>query len=262
MHASLDSRRARERLDAGRPAAGPDRAAPGALDARPGRPCTCASAASRSTSAGRASAIRCRRRWPSTPARSSSAARRAPTTPTSSSRREIDWIAVPLAEKKPFLGICLGAQMLARQLGARGLPASATARPRSATTRSARPTHARASASDWPDHRLPVAPRRLRAAGTAPSCWPRATSFRCRRSATAAAYALQFHPDVTHAMMCRWTTRGHERMALPGAKPRDAHFAERRSTTSPIRTWLATFLAGVARGRRGRRRRGGRLVSE
>src|SRR5215813_1258453 len=34
-------------------------------------------------------------------------------------RREIDWIAVPLAEKKPFLGICFGAQMLVKHLGAR-----------------------------------------------------------------------------------------------------------------------------------------------
>jgi len=34
-------------------------------------------------------------------------------------RREIDWIAVPLAEKKPYLGICLGAQMMAKHLGAR-----------------------------------------------------------------------------------------------------------------------------------------------
>ena len=31
--------------------------------------------------------------------------------------REIDWIGVPLKENKPFLGVCLGAQMLARQLG-------------------------------------------------------------------------------------------------------------------------------------------------
>ncbi len=37
-------------------------------------------------------------------------------------RREIDWIAVPLREQRPFLGICLGAQMLARQLGARVAP--------------------------------------------------------------------------------------------------------------------------------------------
>ena len=39
-------------------------------------------------------------------------------------RREIDWIAVPLREQRPFLGICLGAQMLARQLGAPGRAAS------------------------------------------------------------------------------------------------------------------------------------------
>ena len=34
-------------------------------------------------------------------------------------RREIDWIGVPLKEDTPFLGICLGAQMLARHLGHR-----------------------------------------------------------------------------------------------------------------------------------------------
>src|SRR2546425_5394989 len=28
-------------------------------------------------------------------------------------RQEIEWIAVPLREQRPFLGICLGAQMLA-----------------------------------------------------------------------------------------------------------------------------------------------------
>src|SRR6266700_4611068 len=32
-------------------------------------------------------------------------------------RREIDWIEIPLREQRPFLGICLGAQMLAKQLG-------------------------------------------------------------------------------------------------------------------------------------------------
>ena len=31
--------------------------------------------------------------------------------------RETDWLAVPLAENKPFLGICLGAQMLVNHLG-------------------------------------------------------------------------------------------------------------------------------------------------
>ena len=37
-------------------------------------------------------------------------------------RREIDWIEIPLREQRPLLGICLGAQMLASQLGARVAP--------------------------------------------------------------------------------------------------------------------------------------------
>ncbi|MBC7018111.1 glutamine amidotransferase, partial [Salmonella enterica subsp. enterica serovar Enteritidis] len=37
-------------------------------------------------------------------------------------RREIDWIEIALREQRPFLGICLGAQMLARQLGAKVAP--------------------------------------------------------------------------------------------------------------------------------------------
>jgi GMP synthase (glutamine-hydrolysing) len=57
-----------------------------------------------------------------------------------------------------------------------------------------------------------------------------------------AAYGIQFHAEVTHAMMCRWTTRGHARMELPGAKQRAAHFAERPVYDLAIRTWLATFL--------------------
>ncbi len=32
-------------------------------------------------------------------------------------KAEIDWLDVPLKEKRPFLGICLGAQMLVRHLG-------------------------------------------------------------------------------------------------------------------------------------------------
>src|SRR5262249_13460424 len=37
-------------------------------------------------------------------------------------RREIDWIGVALKEQKPFIGVCLGAQMLAQKLGARVYP--------------------------------------------------------------------------------------------------------------------------------------------
>jgi GMP synthase (glutamine-hydrolysing) len=55
-------------------------------------------------------------------------------------------------------------------------------------------------------------------------------------------YALQFHPDVTHAMMHRWTTRGHVRLEMPGAKPRAAHFADREVYDYSVRAWLSVFL--------------------
>jgi GMP synthase (glutamine-hydrolysing) len=58
----------------------------------------------------------------------------------------------------------------------------------------------------------------------------------------AAAYGIQFHAEVTHAMMCRWTTRGHDRLAMPGAKPRIDHYRDRPVYDFAIRTWLTGFL--------------------
>ena len=105
-------------------------------------------------------------------------------------RREIDWIEVPLREQRPFLGICLGAQMLARQLGARVAP-----HPQGRAEIGyypIRPTAAgHALCPDWPEHvyhwhregfELPLAP----------NCWPRATTSRCRRFRPATPSASSF----------------------------------------------------------------------
>jgi GMP synthase (glutamine-hydrolysing) len=155
-------------------------------------------------------------------------------------RREIDWIAVPLREKKPMLGICLGAQMLARHLGSKVYPhpqghAEVGYYP-------IRPTALGRSICDpWPDHvyqwhregfDLPAGAELIAEGDAFPT-----QAFRYEGG-----YALQFHPDVTHATMCRWTTRGHERLAMPGAKPRAAHFADRAVHDPAGRAWLEAFL--------------------
>jgi GMP synthase (glutamine-hydrolysing) len=57
-----------------------------------------------------------------------------------------------------------------------------------------------------------------------------------------AAYGIQFHAEVTHAMMCRWLLKGEDRLALPGAKCAEQHFADRPVYDFAIRTWLAGFL--------------------
>jgi GMP synthase (glutamine-hydrolysing) len=158
-------------------------------------------------------------------------------------RQEIDWISVPLKEKKPFLGICLGAQMLARQLGAR-----VDHHPEGHVEIGyypIRPTDlGREVCGSWPAHVYQWhregfdLPRdcALLAEGDA---FP-VQAFRH----DGAAYGLQFHPELTQAMMCRWVTRGHERMGLPGAKPRADHFADRPVYDLAMRLWLGDFLDG------------------
>jgi GMP synthase (glutamine-hydrolysing) len=155
-------------------------------------------------------------------------------------RREIDWISVPLRDDKPFLGICLGAQMCARMLGARVCP-----HPQGHAEIGYYPIRATpaglAVVDPWPAqvyqwHRegfdLPDGAELL-----AESDMFEVQAFRYRH-----AFALQFHPDVTHLMMAKWTTRGHARMELPGAKPRAAHFADRAVYDYSARAWLDGFL--------------------
>jgi GMP synthase (glutamine-hydrolysing) len=155
-------------------------------------------------------------------------------------KREIDWIGVPLRDNKPYLGICLGAQMMALQLGARVAPhaeghAEVGYYP-------IRPTAAgRALCPEWPDrvyqwHRegfdLPQGSELL-AEGDA---------FSVQAFRYGSGYALQFHPEVTHAMMYRWLVRGAQRMELPGAKQRHEHVSDRFVYDFAARNWLATFL--------------------
>jgi GMP synthase (glutamine-hydrolysing) len=157
-------------------------------------------------------------------------------------RAEIDWIEIPLREQRPFLGICLGAQMLAKQLGAAVSP-----HPEGVVQVGyypIRPTAAGAGlCPDWPAqvyhwHRegfgLPHGAELLAEGDDFPV---QAIRFdRC--------FGLQFHPDVTCAMMHRWTTRGCDRMDAPGAQPRHQHFAERAVHDAAERAWLERFIGG------------------
>lgn len=157
-------------------------------------------------------------------------------------RREIDWISVPLREQKPFLGICLGAQMLAVQLGARVAP-HAEGRAEIGYY-PIRPTDAgHALCPEWPDHvyhwhregfELPCGADLLAEGGDFPN-----QAFQYHN-----AFGLQFHPDVTAAMMHRWTTRGHARLDSPGAWARHHHFEGRAMHDWAERAWLKHFIDG------------------
>jgi GMP synthase (glutamine-hydrolysing) len=156
-------------------------------------------------------------------------------------RREIDWIAVPLREQRPLLGICLGAQMLAMHLGARVAP-----HPEGRVQIGyypIRPTAAGvAVCPNWPDHvyhwhregfELPAGAELLAEGGS---------DFPVQAFGFEHAFGVQFHPDVTYAMMHCWITRGDEGLEAPGALPGHRHFADRAIHDVTERAWLREFL--------------------
>ncbi len=131
-------------------------------------------------------------------------------------RREIDWIDVPLREEAPFLGLCLGAQMLARQLGAVVAPHGDGHV--EVGWFGITPTEAGRAVLSWPDkvhqfHRegfaLPAGATLL-AEGAAETFPNQAFAY------GAAAFGIQFHIELTTAMVNRWTAKIAERPPAPG----------------------------------------------
>jgi GMP synthase (glutamine-hydrolysing) len=160
-------------------------------------------------------------------------------------RRETDWIGRVLLADKPFLGLCLGAQMLSNHLGGRVAP-----HPEGQVeigyyplqpTESGKSFSAETGAH-WPEHvyqwhregfETPVCAVTLAQGTTFEN-----QAFRYGEKA----FGLQFHPEVTYAMMCRWTMRAHERMQMPGARMRHEHLAGWFQHDRDVHRWLNAFL--------------------
>ena len=155
-------------------------------------------------------------------------------------KREIDWIRIPLQENKPFFGICLGAQMMVKHLGGEVRPegnefAEIGYYPLRATGEGN-------ALMAWPDmayqwHRegfsLPEGAELLATGDVYPN-----QAIRYGETA----FGVQFHAELTHAMLNRWTTRGAHRFNLNGAQERREHFEGRYQYDPAIRKWLREFL--------------------
>ncbi|GEO85724.1 GMP synthase [Ciceribacter naphthalenivorans] len=156
-------------------------------------------------------------------------------------KAETDWLAVPLKENKPFLGICLGAQMLVRHLGGK-VEADPEGRVEIGWY-PMRPTeHGRMLMPHWPKmvyhfHRegfdLPHGCQLLAAGDVY-----RNQAIRYGDNA----WGLQFHAELTRAMMQRWVVHGAHRFIMPNAQQGRDHLEGRMIFDAPLKAWLSEFL--------------------
>jgi GMP synthase (glutamine-hydrolysing) len=156
-------------------------------------------------------------------------------------KREIDWIGVPLSENKPFMGICLGAQMLARHLGHR-----VYRHPRGKVEIGYHPIRPTAAGQSCCDTSFPEQVYQWHCEGFDLPCGAALLAEGCEFEAQAfrygAAYGLQFHPEVTYAMICGWTVRGEHRLSEDGAHPQHLHRQGWYLHDAAVALWLAAFL--------------------
>ena len=158
---------------------------------------------------------------------------------------ETEWIGVALAEKKPFLGICLGAQMLTNLLGGRvGFHPEEMVEvgyyPLATSPEGARfgpfPDHV----YQWHREGCEV-PACMRLLATSRGAFPN-QAFAC-----GSAVGVQFHPEITYAQVHRWTGHNLGRLNMKGARHRDEHIQGHIAHAPKVHAWLDDFLGRWAR---------------
>jgi GMP synthase (glutamine-hydrolysing) len=154
--------------------------------------------------------------------------------------REIDWIRVPLKEQKPFLGVCLGAQMLALHLGGSVGP-HAEERVEIGYY-PIHPVNGGDGLGEWPQkvyqwHRESFTlPREAR-------LFARGEHFENQAYRYGpAAYGIQFHPEVTRLTMHRWVVKAAHRFSLRDAQNAEEHLSAQLIHDSSMKAWLSQFL--------------------
>lgn len=155
-------------------------------------------------------------------------------------RAELDWIPIVLDAQKPYLGICLGAQLLARVLGGK-----VTAHPKEMreigyvsiqpTVCSHNPLGKLNHVYHWHKEgfELPQDAVLLATGEVFPN-----QAFRYGDTA----YGLQFHPEITRDMIDLWVSKAAEQLDLPGAQPYNEQVKRHARYAVEVDRWLQDFL--------------------
>ncbi|UJF24580.1 gamma-glutamyl-gamma-aminobutyrate hydrolase family protein [Suttonella sp. R2A3] len=157
--------------------------------------------------------------------------------------QELLWIRACVEAKKPFLGICLGAQLLAMSFGGQ-----VTRHPERMTEIGYYHIYPTVDGfldifANMPERffqwhnegfTLPDTAVKLAASDLYPN-----QAFRLGNHA----YGFQFHPEATKAQIDMWHQRDAKELAHPGAQMASAQYRYYHKLEGPISTWLDGFLA-------------------
>jgi len=156
-------------------------------------------------------------------------------------KRELEWIPRVVEAGVPYLGLCLGAQLLTRALGGSVGPHPQghveAGYVRIDPTEQGRPWIGVKPLWVYQFHREGM---------EIPGCCEllargehyQVQAFRYAQSA----FGFQFHPEVTLEMKRTWTMKAAERLKQPGAQQRGVHLSMHALYDPPLSRWIDGFL--------------------
>ena len=155
-------------------------------------------------------------------------------------RAELDWIQRWITDDRPYLGLCLGGQLLARALDARVGPHPVGLHeigfsPVHPTEQGRRVFPGPLHVYQWhyEGFEIPDGGELLATGEVFPN-----QAFRAGRRA----FGLQFHPEVTSQMRREWLDASGHMLNQPGAHGRERQQADAKRFEQPMEDWLLALV--------------------
>jgi len=160
---------------------------------------------------------------------------------TGSVRREINWLEAPLKQNTPFLGICLGAQMLTKVLGGKVQARSdgvveigyCDVQPTDAGKKLIR---------EWPQKFFQFHNEGFSLPDGAVALAEGKLFPHNAYQYGAAAFAVQFHPEITELIIRRWSVHGAHMLKKKGAHKVERLLLDHLLYGNRQRAWLLAFM--------------------